>query len=229
MTYSRSFTKDKASTVCLPFAYTKKEGDGSFYAFTGIEKSGSNYIATMTEPVSSTLTANTPYLYMPSTTGNVDFSGTYTIPTELTAGSTTSGDWTFLGTYETVQWTTAPTGIYGFSAQNVDAQSISQGEFVKVGAYVRVRPMRCYLKYKNGSEDYSGAPALNSTAADEELPETISVRLVSANGETTVIENVELTIENPDDAWYDLNGRKLSKKPTRKGIYVNNGKKYIVK
>ena len=32
VTYLRSFTKDKASTVCLPFAYTKKEGDGSFYA-----------------------------------------------------------------------------------------------------------------------------------------------------------------------------------------------------
>ena len=229
VTYSRSFTSGKPSTVCLPFAYTKKEGDGSFYEFTGITKEDGKYVATMTEPISTTLTANLPYLYMPSATGNVDFSGTYTIPTELTAGSTSNGDWTFVGTYETVSWEEAPTGIYGFSAQSVSEQGISQGEFVKVGAYVRVKPMRCYLKYKNGSEDYSGAPALNSAAADEELPETISVRLVSANGETTVIENVELTIENPDDAWYDLNGRKLSKKPTRKGIYVNNGKKYIVK
>ena len=32
--YTRSFTSGKTSTVCLPFAYTKKEGDGSFYAFT---------------------------------------------------------------------------------------------------------------------------------------------------------------------------------------------------
>ena len=37
---TRSFTEGKTSTVCLPFAYTKKEGDGSFYAFTNIEKEG---------------------------------------------------------------------------------------------------------------------------------------------------------------------------------------------
>ena len=159
----------------------------------------------------------------------IDFSGTYTIPTSLTTGSTSNGDWTFVGTYTTVSWTEAPTGIYGFSAQNVDEQGISQGEFVKVGAYVRVRPMRCYLKYKNGNEDYTGAPGLTRAAADEELPETIKVRLICANGETTVIDNLELTIENSDDAWYDLNGRKLSKKPSRRGIYINNGKKVVNK
>ena len=29
--------------------------------------------------------------------------------------------------------------------------------------------------------------------------------------------------------WYDLNGRKLSGKPAQKGIYINNGKKTIIK
>ena len=185
----------------------------------------------MTESVSSTLTANTPYLYLPSATGSVDFSGTYTIPTELTAGSTTSGDWTFLGTYETVSWTDTPTGIYGFSAQNVDAQGISQGEFVKVGAYVRVKPMRCYLKYKNGSENYAGAPGINR-AADGNLPETISVRLIGANGNVTAIGTLhtqtgEVTLD--DRTWYTLDGTRLQGKPTRKGIYVNNGNKVVIK
>ena len=31
------------------------------------------------------------------------------------------------------------------------------------------------------------------------------------------------------DTWYDLNGRKLDKKPTQKGIYINNGRKVVVK
>ena len=230
VTYFRSFTEGKPSTVCLPFAYTKKEGDGSFYAFTGITKEGSNYVATMTEPGTTTLTANTPYLYMPLTTGNVDFSGTYTIPAELTAGSTTSGDWTFLGTYETVLWTEAPTGIYGFSAQNVDAQGISQGEFVKVGAYVRVKPMRCYLMYKNGGEDYAGTRAMTRAADNEELPETISVRLVNANGNVTTIGTLHTkTGEVQLDGWYALDGTRLTGKPTRKGIYVNNGCKVVIK
>ena len=47
-------------------------------------------------------------------------------------------------------------------------------------------------------------------------------------GNTTGIESIdnpELTI----DGWYDLNGRKLQGKPTKKGIYIHNGKKVVVK
>jgi hypothetical protein len=29
--------------------------------------------------------------------------------------------------------------------------------------------------------------------------------------------------------WYDLNGRKLDGKPTKKGVYIQNGKKVVVK
>ena len=234
--YTRSFTEGKASTVCLPFAYTKKTGDGSFYEFTGIEKNGSGeYIATMTEPGTTTLTANTPYLYMPSATGNVDFSEAYTIPADpadITAGTTTSGDWTFVGTFETVEWTAAPTGTYGFSAQNVDAQGISQGQFVKVGEYVRIKPMRAYLKYKNGEEDYAGASALSRAAAasNETLPETISVRLISAEGVVTAIGTINTkTGEVTTDGWYTLDGKPLPGKPTKPGIYVNNGNKVVIK
>ena len=227
--YSRSFTVDKSSTVCLPFDYAKKEGDGTFYTFTNIEKVNGEYIATMTEYTGDNLVANTPYLFKPSATGSVDFSGTYTLPASITAGSTKSGDWTYLGTYETISWTEAPTGIYGFSAQAVG--DIQQGEFVKVGAYVRIKPMRCYLKYKNGDENYAGARGM-SRAADEELPETIKVRLIGADGEVTAIGSLqtktgEVTFDK--DAWYSLDGRRIEGKPSAKGIYVNNGKKVIIK
>lgn len=39
------------------------------------------------------------------------------------------------------------------------------------------------------------------------------------------IENGKLTIDN----WYDLNGRKLNGMPTKKGVYVKNGRKVVVK
>ena len=222
--YTRSFTEGKTSTVCLPFAYTKKAGDGSFYAFTNIEKVGSEYVATMTEPGVSTLTANTPYLYMPIATGNVDFSGPYTIPATLTAGSTTSNGWTFKGTFTTIEWTTAPTGTYGFSAQDQDG--ISQGQFVKVGDYVKIKPMRCYLE----NESFAGARGTNRAA--EQLPETIKVRLISANGEVTGIGTIstktgEGTIDN--GAWYSLDGRRIEGKPSVKGVYVKNGQKIVIK
>ena len=206
VTYSRSFTEAKSSTVCLPFAFAKGSV-GTFYTFTGISKNESGeYIATMTEYTGDNLVANTPYLFTPSATGDVDFGGTYTLPASITAGSTESGDWTYLGTYETIEWTSAPTGIYGFSAQAVEEQGISQGQFVKVGEYVRIKPMRCYLKYKNGDENYAGARGM-SRAADEELPETIKVRLIGADGEVTAIGSLqtktgEVTFDK--DAWYSL-------------------------
>ncbi len=50
------------------------------------------------------------------------------------------------------------------------------------------------------------------------------------DGETTgiiSIDNGELRIDNDD--WYSLDGRKLSGKPSVRGIYINNGKKVVIK
>jgi hypothetical protein len=32
-----------------------------------------------------------------------------------------------------------------------------------------------------------------------------------------------------DDEWYTLDGVKLNSKPTKQGVYINNGKKVMVK
>ena len=47
--------------------------------------------------------------------------------------------------------------------------------------------------------------------------------------ETTAIDNSQLTIDNEAGAIYDLSGRKLNAKPTRKGVYVKDGQKVVVK
>ena len=226
----RAFTEATPSTVCLPFDYTPEDGIGTFYTFSGIEKIGNDYVATMEENGVKTLTANTPYLFMPAATGEVDFSGVHTI-SATDDPSTTSDDWTFLGTYDEVKWDEAPTGIYGFSAQAVDDQGISQGEFVKVGAKVKIRPFRAYLKYKDGSENYSGARAFTRSDADE-LPASIMVRFIDSKGNTTAIGTVdtqtgEVNIDR--EGWYTLSGRRLPNKPTQRGIYINNGNKVLIK
>ncbi len=43
---------------------------------------------------------------------------------------------------------------------------------------------------------------------------------------TTSIHNSQFTIDNGD--WFDLNGRKIAK-PTKKGVYIKDGKKVVVK
>ena len=231
VTYTREFTADKPSTVCLPFAYTP-QGEEKFYSFTGINEDGGNYTADMTEVVPP-LVANTPYLFMP--TGDADFSGTYAIPSTIAAVTTTSGDWTFKGTYSTIEWTDAPAEpTYGFSAQDANA-GITQGQFVKVGSYVRIKPMRAYLQYNGSDSQFINARSLTRAAAttsDDTLPETIGVRLISANGEVTGIGSIstktgEVTLDK--GAWYSLEGKRFASKPSQKGIYVNNGKKVVIK
>ena len=103
--------------------------------------------------------------------------------------------------------------------------------------------MRCYLKYKNGGENYAGARGTTRAAAnDEPLPETIKVRLISANGNVTAIGTMQTTtgeVTLDDEAWFSLDGRRIVGKSSTKGIYVryasgssqgkNNGKKVIIK
>ena len=231
VTYTRSLTAGKPSTVCLPFAYTKKEGE-KFYAFTDITKDANGkYIATMTETGETTLEANKPYLFMP--TGNADFSGTYAIPATIAAGSTTSGHWTFKGVYAKKEWTAGDAEIgkaYGFAG--AAKGDIEEGEFVRVTAGAKIRPMSCYLLW---SDTPSNARALTRGAADaDELPQSITVRLVGSNGETTAIGTLDTSTGEFDfdfdpDGWYDMNGRRLSGKPSQKGVYINNGKKIVIK
>ena len=43
----------------------------------------------------------------------------------------------------------------------------------------------------------------------------------------TAIANVKA--ETTHDVWYDMQGRVLKEKPTKKGVYILNGKKVTIK
>ena len=219
-------TAAKPVTICLPFDYTPKATDGKFYAFTGVSKVDGKWQATMTEYTGATLTANTPYLFEPSGT-SVDFGGTYTIPTSLEATSATNGDWTFKGTYEKKVWDSGSVGNdYGFAATSgtgIGGETVNAGDFVRAAAGASIEPMRSYLTYTP-----SGARTF--TRGDEELPDRISVVLVSKAGTTTIGTIDTRTGEFSDNVWFDLNGRQLDSKPTQNGIYINSkGQKVLVK
>ena len=58
------------------------------------------------------------------------------------------------------------------------------------------------------------------------------MRLVSRNGETTAIGEIDtktgkMTFDS--EAWYTLDGVRLSGKPSKKGLYINNGRKVVIK
>ena len=137
--------------------------------------------------------------------------------------------WTLAGTYKTQNFTADDTYYYGFVGTAGTGTEL--GTFVQVGGYVRVKPMRAYLVAPGGTPK-AAARRMTRAADGEELPATLRVRLLGSNGETTGIINMEhgtLNMEHSTDAWYSLDGRRLQGEPTQRGIYINKGKKVIIK
>ena len=111
------------------------------------------------------------------------------------------------------------------------AATVEAGQFVRFTTGAFIKPMRCYLSYV-GTEAPAPAPGLTRAAATDNLPQSITVRLVSRNGETTAIGEIDTTtgeLSFDSESWYTLDGVRLSGKPSKKGLYINNGKKVIVK
>ena len=236
VSFTRSgLTADSYSTMCLPFGYTKPD-NCTFYAFTGIgwNETNNQWEATVSETM--TLNAHTPYIFKCIGT-EATFSGTISNvaasygDTDLSNGAVTAtvGDdkaWTFKGTYTALDWSgadpTEPT--YGFSTY-VPSATIAAGTFVRFVKGASLAPFRARLIY-SGSDTHLKAPR----RASEDLPQYIIVRIVNADGSTTAIGTIDTaTDEFSTDGWYTLGGRKLSGKPTKKGLYINNGKKVIVR
>ena len=237
---NRDFTANQPATVMLPFSLGDGQtvSGGSFYKFSGVTKDGDVWKALFTEV--ATLKANTPYLFMPSATGQMNFNlngGTVALNTTTTGetGSTAS-NWEFRGTYAKVQWdgsASDPSDLsktYGFAKGNA---TIAAGQFVHFAAGAWLKPMRCYLVYNGSTEGgtFQNAPSRTRGAVStEELPQTITVVLMSSSGETTGIGTLDTkTGDITLDGWYTMDGRKLEGKPTKKGLYINNGRKIVIK
>lgn len=220
--FYREFTGGKASTICLPFAYTPKTSDGKFYTFDGITKNGEGssvtYEATMTEVTSTSLSPNMPYLFMPAGNNTLKpmlFHGTASYDASNLRDTKTP--WTFIGTYSRLTYGTDlfSDRVYGFAAKAMG--DVIAGEFVRAADGAYIPAMRCYLKY-----------GLSSTRGEiEELPERITVKLV--NDPTSIGTLNTQTGEVTFDSWYSLDGRRFNSKPTKKGLYIYKGRKVTIK
>ena len=254
VTYNRPFNTAQAATVILPFDYTCNGNEGGkFFGFKEVvyDENLHKWVCTMVEPGEegtnnvTSLKANTPYVFMPDDATTMAFpnivnmtDGVVTLQTTtandgLYGGATTDAAWNFHGTYRGKSWAVA-SNDYGFAAQSgTEAGSeatVEAGQFVRFTTGAFIKPMRCYLSYV-GTEAPAPARGLTrSAAATDDLPQSITVRLVSRSGETTAIGTLDTTTGKMTfDSWYTLDGVKLNGKPTKKGIYINNGKKIIIK
>ena len=74
--------------------------------------------------------------------------------------------------------------------------------------------------------------AEQTTDSTEAVTSADTLCLVSRSGETTAIGEIDtktgkMTFDS--EAWYTLDGVRLSGKPSTKGIYINNGRKIVIK
>ena len=206
------------------------------------------------EVVETTLKANTPYLYVPAESTvhwAMYVSGGFSIFTEGNEGgekqteydgsneSYSWNKWNFKGTYQPRYWSRSENPeeigkVYGFagSTKDVDGKNVQAGEFVRAKSGAKIRPTSCYLMWAGSEPSNARALTRSAAATEEELPQSITVKLVGANGETTAIGTLDTKtgeVSFDSETWYTLDGIRLSGKPSTKGIYINNGKKIVIK
>ena len=101
--------------------------------------------------------------------------------------------------------------------------------------------MSNFLLAKVGNDFKFCTPSSNATLGANKAYLQVPTSFITANarevsivfdedGETTSLnENGELRIGHEAGAWYTLDGRKLQGKSTKKGLFIHNGRKVVIK
>ena len=167
--------------------------------------------------------ANTPYLIsMPNSNdypaefnqaGRVTFSSQNAM-VPVTSGNAASmrdsATNTMIVFYPTMQRIAQNEELYALNVGDSQA-GYAEGS-VFVAGLRDIRPFECYTWH------HAHGPA----------PQFIPIN--ELNGGATGIEDVgSLMSDGRGDNWYDLNGRRLQQKPTRKGVYIQNGRAVVIK
>lgn len=100
---------------------------------------------------------------------------------------------------------------------NVGAARDSYAEgSVFISNYSNVRPFQAYVRH-------------SSQARGTDEIQFIPLTSIGGGDDTTAIMEIIQPAANGTGDWYSLDGRKLSSKPTQKGVYIQNGKKIVIK
>lgn len=110
-------------------------------------------------------------------------------------------------------WTTVDTDVATLknTYSDKDIWILVNDEFVRTESGT-IPAYKCYLLLDNGAFPSPAlAMRLNTTGVEQ-------------------IVNTELSNQEPKESrWYTLDGRRLESMPTKKGIYINQGKKIVIK
>ena len=222
----RTLYKDgKWNTLCLPFALSAEQiaahADFSGATLMELDTDGKNGFDTtdgtlwLTFKKATAIAAGTPYLVKWSEDGtdftSPTFSGVTINATATTTVSDADGDLQevqMVGSYSPVPVVADDKSILFLGEANTLYYSSIDRDIRSCRAYFSVP----YIKQNAGAK-------------------ARAFRLDFGDGEQTGIMTVQgegFTV-NGADAWYTLDGRKLDGKPATKGLYINGGKKVVIK
>ena len=233
----RTLTKDGSwNTLCLPFSLTASNIAASPLAGATIKELDNS--ADGTNLTNGTLTlkftdateieAGKPYIVKWETKGDAITNPTFRDPafdnsTEAQANMTvTSYDQNvkFVG-----QWSPFTIGDTSNGTYDGDINEIlyiASGN--KIGYSSKARTLKSCRAHFWVKPNGTDAPAVNTINVDFGDDVTGVTPLLSPEGEEGASPRGGLV-----GVWYTLSGTRLDKQPTQKGIYINNGKKVVVK
>ena len=224
-TYTKSLNEsrvNKHQAWFVPFDYTITADDAAKFDFYKInmianapnaETNATDQIWMFLKKMSANdvLYANMPYVYKPKqAVENYTFTTDYAVlkakATDARITMMTAEDtYTVFGTYEPTTATTSDPFYY----VNISG-GVSYGDAVTVGAFRWI--MRAESKF--------GTPNVSYVR---------EIHFFDGEDEATSISE-ELRVKSEESAeWYTLDGRKLSGKPSRAGVYINKGVKVVIK
>ena len=211
---ARTLYKDgKWNTLCLPFNVTLSGSplNGAVARpLTAASISGTKLHLTFGGEV-TTLVAGTPYIIKWESGDNIVnpvFNGVTIDATERNYDNAAEGNARvrFMGTYKSTAFDSEDKSILLLGGEN-------KLYYPTMGAGIGAQ--RAYFKIGDGAQL---ARSLTSFSID-----------FGEGDNATGIINVSAETRNNADGWYSLDGRKLDGQPTQNGIYINNGKKVVIK
>ena len=219
--YTRSFANTNWQALYLPFSLNYEDWKDDFqvayintvrqYDDNGDGRADRTIMEAVKKNSGSTA-PNTPYLIRAKTAGEKTFfvenATLYPAENNSVDCSTTTARFTFTGIYKEKS--------FGLSASNYYA--INQGRLTTLSAWLPVPPYRWYMIAGTRSSVYN--------TSGWGWAKEISISVVGEE-ETTGVANIQHP--SPDTQIFDINGRKVSEKDLKPGIYVKNGKKFVVR
>ena len=158
------------------------------------------------------LIPNTPYLIKAKSVGEktLSVSNATIYPTEENSIDcrTTIAEYTFTGTYNAISASTLIANNY---------YTMGGGALIMTDGNSGLKPYRWYMKIEARSPMYNVSNAAKA----------ITINVVGEEETTTDVEDLRMI--NYKSPVYDLNGRKVNENNLKPGIYVKNGKKFVVK